>query len=187
METSISLVQTAAENAAFIYGEWYKSDEASLGECQTRYAFIDPILRALGWDTTDPKICYPEWKYRKHHNKRVDYALFSNNTSQEVEQGAAVPAIIIEAKSVYQTKRSRREYGQAIWEEDIQQLQDYIHAEPRMKEGLAVFTNGRRWLLFLLGDGRGLRDIAPVQADLELDGAELFAETLYKYMARPNW
>ena len=98
-----------------------------------------------------------------------------------------MPAIIIEAKSVYRADQPRGEYGQAIWEEDIQQLQDYINAEPRMDEGLAVFTNGRSWLLFLLGDRRPLRDIAPIEVNLERDSAEYFAETLYKYMGRKHW
>lgn len=29
-------------------------------EWQTRYALIDPLLRALGWDTADPTMVVPE-------------------------------------------------------------------------------------------------------------------------------
>ena len=71
-----------------------------------------------------------------------------------------------------------------IWEEDVQQLQDYIDAEPRMDEGLAVLTNGRKWFLYLLGDGRRIRDIEPVEVDLERDSAGWFAETLDQHMGR---
>ena len=184
METSAAMVQSAVEKAAVIYTEWYRSDQPSLGEYQTRYAFIDPILRALGWDTADPKACYPEWHYK---NQRVDYALFPRSTAQDLFDGLAVPAIIIEAKSVYRTDQPRGEYGQAIWEQDVQQLQDYIDAEPKMDEGLAVLTNGRIWLLYLLGDGRRLRDIDPCVADLERDDAGFFAEKLDQHMGRQHW
>ena len=181
MVSTATLVQAAVEKAHYIYEEWYRPYQPSLHEYQTRYALIDPILRALGWDTADPKECYPEWQCQ---NQRVDYALFSNSTAQEIVEGSAIPTIIIEAKSVYRTDQPSGEYGQAIWEEDIQQLQKYIDAEPGMNEGLAVFTNGRRWLLFLLGDGRNLRDISPVEVDLKRDSVEYFAETLCKLMGR---
>ena len=184
METSATMVQTAVEKVAVTYHEWYRSDQPSLGEYQTRYAFIDPILRALGWDTADPKVCYPEWRYK---NQRVDYALFPRSTAQDLVDGVAVPAIVIEAKSVYRTDQPKGEYGQAIWEEDVQQLQDYIDAEPRMDEGLAVLTNGRKWFLYILGDGRRLRDINPVVTDLKWDDAGFFAETLDHHMGRQRW
>ena len=177
-------VKSVVEKAFAVYEEWYRPYHPSLHEYQTRYALIDPIIRALGWDTSDPKECYPEWQCQ---NQRVDYALFARSTAQEVFEGSAIPAIIIEAKSVHRTDQPKGEYGQAIWEEDIQQLQNYINAEPRMSEGLAVFTNGRSWLLFLLGDGRPLCDISPIEVNLERDSAEYFAETLYEYMGRELW
>ena len=31
----------------------------------TRYGIIDPTIRALGWDTADPKECHPECKRRR--------------------------------------------------------------------------------------------------------------------------
>ena len=37
----------------------YWPGENSWREDQTRYAFIDPIIKALGWDTSDPQKCYP--------------------------------------------------------------------------------------------------------------------------------
>ncbi len=184
METSAAMVQNAVEKAAATYGEWYRPDQPSLGEYQTRYALVDPILRALGWDTSDPKVCYPEWRLK---NQRVDYALFPRATAEDIVDGLAVPAIIVEVKAVYRTDQPKGEYGQAIWEDDVQQLQDYIDAEPRMDEGLAVFTNGRKWLLYILGDGFRLRDIDAVEADLELDRAEFFAQTLDQHMGRHHW
>ena len=149
METTAAMVKAAVDKADATYQEWFRPDHPSLGETQTRYALIDPILRALGWDTADPKVCYPEWRIK---NRRVDYALFPNSDVQDFVNGLAVPAIVIEAKSLYRTGQPKGEYGQAIWEDDIQQLQRYLDAGPRMDDGLAVFTNGRRWLLYFLGD-----------------------------------
>ena len=56
-----------------------------------------------------------------------------------------------------------------------------------MNEGLAVFTNGRVWLSYLLGDGRRLRDIAPRVADIERFDAVYNAKTLYETMGRQHW
>ena len=30
-------------------------------ESHTRYSFVDPMLRALGWNIEDPKECHPEY------------------------------------------------------------------------------------------------------------------------------
>lgn len=188
MASSTTTVRSAVEKAHSVYDEWFSVGDPMLREPQTRYALIDPILRALGWDTEDPKECYPEWTFRNQRSKRADYVLFARSTSREIIDGSAIPVIVIEAKSVYSIDHQpNRENGQAILEEDIQQLQKYIDAEPDMNEGLAVFTNGRTWLLYLLGDGRRLRDIPPVEVNLERDSAEYFSETLYKYMGREHW
>ena len=56
-----------------------------------------------------------------------------------------------------------------------------------MDKGLAVFTNGRKWLLYLLGDGRCLRYIDPSVADIERFDAASNAETLYEIMGRQHW
>ena len=188
MALPTTTVKSAVEKALSVYNEWLSGGDPKLREPQTRYALIDPILRALGWDTADPMECYPEWTFRKHQSKRVDYVLFARSTAQEIIDGSAIPVIIIEAKSVYSTDHQpNRENGQAIWEKDIQQLQRYIDGEPRMDKGLAVFTNGRKWLLFSLGGGRRLNEISPVELDLERDSIDYLAEELYTYMGRETW
>lgn len=100
-----------------------------------------------------------------------------------------MPAVIIEAKPVYRTDywNERYEHGQAIWTEDIDQLQKYVDAEPRMVEGLAIFTNGRTWLLYLLGDERRLHAMDPLVVDIARFTTEYNAETLYQYMGRHDW
>jgi len=44
-------------------------------ETLTRYALIDPLLRALGWDTEDPEQVVPEFTTEAG---RPDYALKIN-------------------------------------------------------------------------------------------------------------
>lgn len=58
-------------------------------EALTRYALVDPLLRALGWDTADAKSVVPE--YRSAAGV-ADYALFSDSGQP--------PALIIEAKKL---------------------------------------------------------------------------------------
>lgn len=41
-------------------------------EGHTRYGVIDPIIRALGWNTADPKECHPDlwltgWQHPDHN------------------------------------------------------------------------------------------------------------------------
>ena len=57
-------------------------------EMRTRVALIDPLLRALGWDVSDPTVVMPEYKI---DNKPVDYALFRPEDK---------PAAALEAKKL---------------------------------------------------------------------------------------
>ena len=52
-------VKSAVEKAFAVYEEWYRPYQPSLHEYQTRYALIDPILCALGWDISDPQGVLP--------------------------------------------------------------------------------------------------------------------------------
>lgn len=54
-------------------------------EALTRYVLIDPLLRALGWDTSDPELVRPEYR---DTGGIADYALMSGDR----------PAALLEAK-----------------------------------------------------------------------------------------
>ena len=58
---TIKSVQLAIQHARDVIEEWAEVGLPGWRETQTRYAIIDPIIRALGWDTEDPKECYPEY------------------------------------------------------------------------------------------------------------------------------
>ena len=60
-------------------------------ETRTRMALIDPLLQALGWDTSDPGLVTPEYNVK---GSRADYALLRQNRG---------PAVILEAKRLGET------------------------------------------------------------------------------------
>lgn len=97
-------------------------------ELHTRYTVIDPIIRALGWDTENPFQVRVE--YLSRTGTRIDYALF-NRAGQAV--------ILIEAKDLC---RDPGRHGR--------QLADYLgefHARGE-SPGVGVLTNGRYWNLY---------------------------------------
>lgn len=135
-------------------------------EIRTRYALIDPILQALGWNLNDPSQVRIEHETTDQPNPhRVDYALFS--------MGQAV--ILVEAKPLHKEyplvhaanraeDRARVEIAwgkfqcgeeipnsppiSAIWRdltaEHERQLKDYVE-QLKLESGYAVLTNGADW------------------------------------------
>ena len=101
-------------------------------EALTRYALVDPLLRALGWDTADAKSVVPE--YRSAAGV-ADYALFSDSGQP--------PAVIIEAKKL----------GEPL--DDIVALQSLCNVE-----GTPYFalTDGRVWKIYATFEQAPLAD-----------------------------
>ena len=103
-------------------------------EHRTRYSVIDPIIRSLGWDISNPDECEVEFPPRgKQSSERADYALFVDRDT------GSSPIVIIEAKSI----------GSELTYEDEAQLAGYVRgigSDPRL--GIAVLTNGREWLVY---------------------------------------
>lgn len=131
-------------------------------ETCTRYAIIDPIIRALGWDTSDPAEC--EVEYPRGNQGRVDYALFNRD---------AQPVILIEAK--------RLDKNSANFE---RQLAKYALGIPA---GVGVLTDGVLWHLYDLSErGRfGRKFVGTV--DICEDNTRKSAQTLNKMLRRPSW
>ena len=118
--------------------EW---DEASLPdwpEVHIRYAIVDPIIRALGWNTEDPKECHPDYpRWYGNKNGTVDYALFNARTVKAMVEDNSPPLIMIETKPL---KVDLDRYNT--------QLRMFMRASPEMIDGIVVLTNGRRWRLY---------------------------------------
>lgn len=110
------------------------SHTAGNSELSTRYVLIDPILRALGWDLSDPSQCVVEYRpVPQYPQLRVDYALFGADGDL---------AVLIEAKRI-----DEHTEAPAHWE----QVGFYSISElPRV----ACVTNGEYWsFLTNLPDG----------------------------------
>ena len=155
--------------------EGYFDSRATCNEAQTRYSFIDPILRAMGWDLSNPDLCRPE--YTLPGNIHVDYALFAHSSMEDFVNARAIPTILIESKAL----------KHELYEEDGLQLQKYIDAEPRLTEGAAILTNGRVWLIHLLGDNLRLQHTPKTSVNLLRHSPDYIAEQLTLFAGYNQW
>ena len=136
---SISTVAGAIRHARKVITEWTEAGFTYWREEHTRYAVIDPVITALGWDTSDPRECHPEyWRFRGDEAAgRADYALFGTPDLDAIGNGTTEPDVIIEAKSL-----------NVVLEAHVEQLRRYVGAVLRMHKGVAVLTNGGEWWLY---------------------------------------
>jgi type I site-specific restriction endonuclease len=82
LDELVALIEALRQRAQAFASELYQ------GETLARYALIDPLLRALGWDTGDPSQVRPEYAAG---NKKADYVLLDADSS---------PLILLEAKKL---------------------------------------------------------------------------------------
>jgi len=97
-------------------------DRLQGSEALTRYVLIDPILRALGWDTTDPSQVFPE--FPAESGGRPDYALLVEGK----------PHIMVEAKPLNTNLEKARDKG--------------FHYCWRNQVPFYVITNGNEWVVY---------------------------------------
>ena len=75
-------------------------------ETSTRYLIIDPVLRSLGWDLSDPGDCVVEYKVSPPSLRAVDYALLDGRGNSAVPGGS---------KTYRRPHGKRRELGAGLW------------------------------------------------------------------------
>ena len=92
-------------------------------EAQTRYSLIDPLLRALGWDTAGPALVRPEYVVS---GRRADYALLD-------AQGGVV--VFLEAKSL----------GEQLTNNHRSQVTGYAN---ELGIRYPALTNGSEWEVY---------------------------------------
>ena len=97
-------------------------------EALTRYTLIDPLLRELGWDTSDPDMVIPE--YRVPNNQIADYVLQDNGH----------PVMVVESKKLDEPLQSGKALDQGI----------LYCAYTGSKH--FVLTDGRRWEIYEAGN-----------------------------------
>ena len=100
------------------------AEELSKSESLTRYVLVDPLLRALGWDTADPAQVKTEYSLGKW---KADYVLMGETDSQ--------PVAVIEAKKL---------------NHDLEESTTLQVIQYAMLGGIpyALLTDGSAWQLF---------------------------------------
>ena len=166
---SIADVQAAISRRRTIIREWADVDDAHWHEDDTRYALIDPILRALGWDTGDPKECHVEYP---RGSGRADYALFDREGP--IGRVGKAPIIIIEAKALVR---------EGDLNEGESQLGGYVRAAPRMSQGVGVLTNGKKWRPYTVGSRGGLTRVSTI----DICESENAAAFLHEWLRKERW
>lgn len=145
-------------------------------EVDTRYAFIDPVLTALGWKVSDPMQVVAEWPRGEGW---LDYALFAHHSRATILEGGA-PVIAIEAKSLWG-------HGRSSLAEHESQLEYYITASPPMEKGLGVLTNGGEWRVYDISKSGELKDKLMAVVDVTEGSIEDAAWTLNEWLANERW
>ena len=126
-------------------------------EALTRYALIDPLLRELSWDTSDPGMVMPEYR---SGSGSADYALLSNGQ----------PVIMIEAKKL----------GTTLGYDVISQILTYCQIQGT---GFFCVTDGRLWEIYETHKPVPIDDKRIVRFDLRDDPTQvcLKALALWRY------
>ena len=103
----------------------FRSHHTQLGEENTKAALIEPVLKALGWDTSNPDEVHHEYR-RLSNDNPVDYALLLLRT----------PRLFLEAKDLWAN------LGDPKW--SIQ----FISYATAAGVQWVVLTNGAEWRVY---------------------------------------
>ena len=159
-EMAASDVKSAIETA--ICQIEYYLGYISRHETCTRYALIDPVLFALGWNLAD--VTEVEVEYEINDSGRVDYALLDNDDK---------PVVIIEAKALNLNGTKTSQEGQ---------LEAYSKG---MKRGYAVLTNGADWKVWDLSKRGGFNAKLVLELNLLENSPRQCATALNRLLRRP--
>ena len=141
-------------------------------ETSTKYMIVDPLLRSLGWDLSNPRQCIVECPTRDDQSNppRVDYALRDANGS---------PVILIEAKRI----DVLLDLNQGNANDD--QLLDYLDDVSRAEVG--AVTNGQYWNIWVLNKSGSWQREGRKPLGLHCHEIGETAERLYTHLARENY
>ncbi len=122
--------QAIKRTVAIIENEVRYEDTLVVHEMNTRYMLIDPVLRSLGWDLSNPDQVTFELDLNNYG--KIDYVLFGRSGN---------PCIMLEAKVVdaYTLAHER-------------QLISYVQGT---NKGYAILTNGNMWKIWDLAKRGG--------------------------------
>ena len=140
-------------------------DDLVVIEAYNRYITIDPVNRALGWETHDPAQCMVEWPLRRNKRTRwVDYVLFDPDEQQVV---------------LIETKGSGKITGKAV-----SQLAEYSRG---LNSGVAVLTSGAVWQIYDLNSRGSFRSKLVTELNIYGDNSKETSEMLDSWLRKSNW
>ncbi len=119
-------------------------DTANINEATGKTTIVLPVLRALGWDTTDPDEVRLEHRVATHLKGFADIALFSGGK----------PRVLLETKAPNKKLATTRHQVQVL---------DYCKM---LRVSLGVLTNGVTWHFFYLD--RNSDDETPLAETIDL-------------------
>ena len=128
-------------------------------EMNTRYMLIDPVLRALGWDLSDPRQVTFECDLNDYG--RIDYVMFGRNGN---------PSILLEAKRV------------DVW--TLNHERQLISYAQGTRKGYAVLTNGSLWKKWDLSKRGGFEKQLIFEFDIYEEPTKKTAQILNKTLRR---
>ena len=172
---TIIAVETAIQKIREMVKEWDDVELNYWREDQTRYALIDPIIRALGWDTSDPKECHPEYP-RPYPEGRSDYCLFGTPDVDAIGNNSVPPDVIIESKAF-----------RTPLDEVVAQLQSYVEAEPVMRNGVGVITDGGNWWIYDVSKRGSFENKLAERLDILTGSRRASAQILNQWLSRAGF
>ena len=185
-------VRNEVENAV-LHVRWLRmlSEDSKRGftESGTKQYAVEPILRALGWDTASPWEFYRERYLRKSDEQgagvngdkgRADYALFTDAEPIFIlRQSYAKPA-----KVLIEVKRMELSLEAGLGRNQIAGF--VAVGETIDSDGVAVVTNGLQWDFYAVTEPAML---VPEKFTVDLLGSELedVVDDLLANLARTRW
>lgn len=138
-------------------------------ETRTRVALIDPVLRALGWDVSDPRMVTPEYNVRGH---KPDYGLHKPVDDPNDEETVGNLVAILEAKRL--EEKLQNHYTQMTEDAENARL------------NYAGITDGDNWELYRFVGGGLRKEWTPVMQVRLTDVPTYAAAIKLLVLWRPN-
>ena len=154
------LIEVIGKLQEYMGKDKYRHDLLN-NELLTRYVLIDPLLRALGWDTENPEEVWVEYRVTSKRRKRADYVLFRG-------KGAVA---LIEAKKY--GWRGGKEPPIIRAARQVSGYQVSMSSVP-----LGIVTDGGGWWVYQLGTTGRLEDRRILMFDFKWDPKKIAEEAI---------
>lgn len=141
----------------------------------TRYALVDPVLVALGWNIHDARQCQQLWQYPDGQGE-VDYALQRPTEAEHLATPGGRPHIIIEAKAL----------RTPLDGEPLAQLERCAKTHPRMERGHSVHTDGNHWRIYETPGRRSFANMIPFAVSVERTSLDWSSKVLHLLLTNPR-